>query len=263
MAASFHAFIDEAGDEGFAFLPDNKGSSRWFVLSAVVFRASNALAPVQAMSDARITLGKPADYVLHFKNLKHQQCAAYVDRLARERFLMVNILSYKPDIGEPESYRAEPFLLYRYLTRLLIERVSWIARDFRMAGEGDGTVDFTFSDRSAMSYADLRQYIDLLRQQTHGDMRSAYWPAIKTDQIKAVQHKKRAGLQFADAVASSVFQAFSLGTYGLAEASYLKALRSHAYRHKKSTLGYGMKFLSNVQDLKGRMPHVGAALGDW
>jgi hypothetical protein len=263
MVPSFHAYIDESGDEGFAFLPGNKGSSRWFVQSATVFRASNGGAPVRALKAARQVLCKPADYVLHFKNLKHPQRAAYVDKLTAEKFLMVNILSYKPDISDPESYQADAFLLYRYLTRLLLERVSWIARDFYKEGDGDGTVEFTFSDRSAMSYADLRKYVDLMREQTLGDAVGAHWAAIKTDQIKAVQHGQRAGLQFADAVASSAFQAFAIGPYGLPELSYLHMLRKHAYSHKKRTLGYGMKFLSNVDSLKTRMPHVSAALGNW
>lgn len=49
MAASFTAYIDESGDEGFIFLPGEKGSSRWLVLSAVVFRKSKDLEAVRVM----------------------------------------------------------------------------------------------------------------------------------------------------------------------------------------------------------------------
>jgi len=38
MTSSFRVYIDESGDEGFTFLPDEQGSSRWLVLSALVFR---------------------------------------------------------------------------------------------------------------------------------------------------------------------------------------------------------------------------------
>lgn len=264
MAASFHAYIDESGDEGFTFLPENRGSSRWFVQSATIFRASNSEAPVRALREARRVLGKPQDYVLHFQNLKHEQRVAYVEEIAKEKFLTVNVLSYKPDIPEPENYQREKFLLYKYLTRLLIERISWLARDFYKAGEGDGTVDMTFSDRAAMSYADLRAYVDRLREMTAGSTVGAYWPAIRTEQIRAVQHGHRAGLQIADAVASSTFQAFSMGTYGYAEPSHLERLRNHVYRHRgRHAIGYGMKFLSNIEELKRKMPHVGVALGNW
>lgn len=37
MTSSFRVYIDESGDEGFTFLPNEQGSSRWLVLSALVF----------------------------------------------------------------------------------------------------------------------------------------------------------------------------------------------------------------------------------
>lgn len=43
MTASFTVYIDESGDEGFVFHPDERGSSRWLVLSAAVFRKSNEI----------------------------------------------------------------------------------------------------------------------------------------------------------------------------------------------------------------------------
>ena len=38
MTTSFTAYMDECGDEGFVFLPGEKGSSRSLVLSAVTNR---------------------------------------------------------------------------------------------------------------------------------------------------------------------------------------------------------------------------------
>lgn len=48
MTASFVAYVDESGDEGFKFLPNEKGSSRWFVLSAMVIRKENDLQVVES-----------------------------------------------------------------------------------------------------------------------------------------------------------------------------------------------------------------------
>ena len=53
MTASFVAYVDESGDEGFKFLPNEKGSSRWFVLSAMVIRKENDLQVVQLARQAR------------------------------------------------------------------------------------------------------------------------------------------------------------------------------------------------------------------
>ena len=58
MTASFTAYIDESGDEGFMFLPGEKGSSRWLVLSAVVFRKSKDLQAVRVMRELRALLNK-------------------------------------------------------------------------------------------------------------------------------------------------------------------------------------------------------------
>lgn len=49
MSSSFIAYVDESGDEGFVFNSDGSGSSRWFVLSAVVIRKSNDLQMVSCL----------------------------------------------------------------------------------------------------------------------------------------------------------------------------------------------------------------------
>jgi len=262
MPASFVAYIDEAGDEGFKFLPNEAGSSRWFVLSAVVFRHSGTLAPVQALAEVRTTLNVEAKKPIHFRDLKHEKRVVCTSIIAKYPFRTVTVASYKPDIDDPEHYRSNKDLLYRYLTRLLLERVSWLCRDNKKPEEGDGCVDLVFSDRAAMSYEDMRAYLRHLQAQMDGSVR-IHWPAIKTENIRAVQHAKLAGLQVADAVASSTFFALHLNPYGHAEPRYANILKGHVYRHKQSRLGYGLKFLSNFESLKSRMPHVGAAFGDW
>lgn len=60
MTSSFTAYIDESGDEGFVFLPGEKGSSRWQVLSAVVFRKSKDLEAVRVMREVRTFFGRVA-----------------------------------------------------------------------------------------------------------------------------------------------------------------------------------------------------------
>ena len=261
MTASFEAYIDESGDEGFTFLPDGKGSSRWFVISAAVFRTSNTGAPVAALKEARALLKKDPKTPLHFRNLRHEHRIALVNTLAKYPFRTISIVSYKPDIKDPERFQQNKDMLYRYLTRLLLERISWLCRDNPREGDGDGCVDLIFSDRAAMSYQDLRGYIALLEQNT--DLVQIHWPTIRAANIRAVAHSQLAGLQIADAVASSTFFAMHLNTYGNAEAGYARILKGHAYSHKRNRLGYGLKFLSSFYSLKERMPHIDVAFGDW
>jgi hypothetical protein len=53
MTASFVAYVDESGDEGFKFLPNEQGSSRWFVLSAMVIRREKDLQVVADTLEAK------------------------------------------------------------------------------------------------------------------------------------------------------------------------------------------------------------------
>jgi len=51
--ASFRAYIDESGDEGFVFRQDGSGSSRWFVISALVTRIKNDSQVVNCLKETR------------------------------------------------------------------------------------------------------------------------------------------------------------------------------------------------------------------
>lgn len=242
-AASFRAYIDESGDEGFIFNEDGAGSSRWFVISALVIRMKNDLEVVTCLKEARKQLGKPDKYALHFVDLKHEQRVPYARRVGQLPARTVTILIFKPSIREPEKFQNEKYLLYRYATRLLLERVSWLCRDNREADEGDGTCDVIFSNRSNMSYENIREYIKHLLTRTGDQPQDVQIESsvIKPDQIRAVEHSKLAGLQAADAVASSLHFAVKRNRYGEAEPSYVKLLDNTFYRHKGIVEGYGIK----------------------
>lgn len=263
MTCSFVAYIDESGDEGFKFLADRKGSSRWFVLSAAIFRRENSLAPVEALKRVRLLLNKPINTPLHFRDMRHEHRVAYVSELAKESMLTVSVHVHKPSIREPERYQHGRFLLYKYTTRLLLERVSWLCAERRSAG-GDATVELVFSDRAAMSYEDLKSYLRLLQKQAeHSDRVRIDWSAINPENVRAVNHQKLAGLQVADAVASSHFFALNENLYGNTEPRYVQTLRRHVYKCRGKKMGYGLKFWPEFSTLKEQMPHSLAAFEDW
>ena len=257
MAASFTAYIDESGDEGFVFLPGEKGSSRWLVLSAVVFRKAKDLEAVRVMREVRTLLGKDPKKALHFREMKHEHRVPYVRALATAPMRTVSVLIHKPSITEPEKFQNEAFRLYRYATRLLVERVSWLCRDTRKDNEGDGSCELIFSNRSAMSYEDLRKYLRLLKDKPGTDARID-WNAIRPQQVPAVNHDQLAGLQMADAVASSLFFAVNLTQYSEVEDRYFRMLRPTIYRHAKTgELGYGLKFWpGSLEVLTESMAHL-------
>ncbi len=96
MTTSFVAYIDESGCEGFKFLPNEQGSSRWFVLSALVFRKQEDLLAVQLARRARELLKKPFNHALHFRDLKHEQRVPLARLIGESSAISVNVLIHKP-----------------------------------------------------------------------------------------------------------------------------------------------------------------------
>ncbi|MBI2516925.1 MAG: DUF3800 domain-containing protein [Opitutae bacterium] len=259
MKSSFIAYVDESGDEGFVFNADGSGSSRWFVLSAVVIRQTNDLQMVSCLKEVRTVLKKDLKAPLHFVEMKHEQRVPYIRRVGELPIRTVSVLVYKPLIAEPEKFQNTKYLLYRYATRLLLERVSWLARDQRRSGEGDGFTEVIFSNRSNMSYEDIRSYLRLLRKQSEANPSQVQIDraVIDPERISAVDHSKLAGLQVADAVASGFHFALKVNRYGETETSYLQHLRKTVYRHKAAALGYGLKLWpEDFATVKAKAPEV-------
>lgn len=248
----FVAYIDEAGDEGFKFLNGERGSSRWFVLAATVIRKANDGEVVKVARNVRELLGKPDKFVLHFRELKHEQRVPYVRQVAAMPIRTVSVLVHKPSIRNPENFQQEAHKLYRYCTRLLLERVSWLCRDHAISDTC--SVDLIFSNRSAMSYDNLRAYLGLLQLQSQASSDiSIHWPAIDCAKVRAVNHDKLAGLQLADAVASSVFYAVNKTQYGEVEDRDLQTLKATVYRRDGRADGYGLKFWCDAGEEKQRL----------
>jgi hypothetical protein len=243
---SFIAYIDESGDEGFKFNADRTGSSEWFVLSAVVVRARNDVRVRDAIATVRTALGKPVNFGLHFRNLKHEQRIPYVEALARVPIRAITVMVHKPSLRDPETFR--DYRLYHYCVRLLLERVSWLCRDEHRNGHGDGSAKIIFSNRSAMSYTDLRKYVarlissgDPLELRIDGSV-------IEPEQIIARPHGQYAGLQAADAVASSFYFAVQTHRLGFTEPRYVNSFIPVIYRNNGRAMGHGIKLWSRETD---------------
>lgn len=83
-------------------------------------------------------------------------------------------LIHKPAISEPEKFAIGRHQLYRYASRLLLERVSWLCRDHRKAGAGDGFADIAFSNRAQISYDELRGYPEAQAKDLAAEIEQAY-----------------------------------------------------------------------------------------
>lgn len=239
MASTFVVYIDESGDEGFKFA---KGSSEWFVLSAVITRRAADLETVKLVDDVRTDLNKPPRKPLHFMDLKHEQRLPYVSRIAGASLKAATVLVHKPSIQEPEKFQ-ERYRLYFNTTRYLLERVSWYCRDHRHSSdEDDGSAEIIFSNRAGMSYEELCGYLGHLKQNSGLLGVRIDWRVIRENQVISLSPGKRMGLQIADAVASSLFYSVQESRYGFCEPRYAQMLKPVVYQGKDGWLGYGLKF---------------------
>lgn len=241
MNPTFIAYIDESGDEGFRFY--KQGTPDWFALSAAIVRKTDDLDMVQMMKSVKQVLGKPIKKPLHFKDLKHEQRLLWVDRIAATKLKTISISVHKPSVDEPEAFD-QWYRLYYYAVRLLCERVSWYCRDYKTHhDEGDGRVDLIFSNRSNMSYSEMYRYLnrlEVMSVQGWSDIR-IQWQLIDTRRMRTYSPGRRAGLQVADAIAGSFFQAVERSKYGFNEDRYARMLKPVVYWYKGRYHGYGIK----------------------
>jgi hypothetical protein len=260
MNSSFVTYIDESGDEGFVFNNDGSGSSRWFVISAAVIRKKNDLQMVECMKETRKILRKTPNKPLHFVDLRHEQRIPYMRKISSLPIRTVTVLVYKPLIKEPEKFQSQKYLLYHYATRMVLERVSWLCRDMKAPDGGDGYTDIIFSNRSNMSYDDIRNYLRLLLKQGSDTPMKVQVDAsvIDPSRIESIEHSKRAGLQVVDGIASGIHYAVKRNIYGETETAYINHIKKTLYRHNKTILGYGLKIWpDDIDAVKAKAPEAG------
>lgn len=243
MVHSYLAFIDESGDDGLAKFRQpggSGGSSSWLVISALVFRQVHTLEAVKWRDEiANKTLSTKRE--IHFADMNHGQRIAAAQHLGNIPVRVISIMALKTKI--PENVYTEKNKLYFYMTRYLVERISWLCRDQRpKVPEGDGKVAITFSRRGGMSYGDFQSYLDRLKNGDQADV-NIHWPVIDIAAVKAEDHSRNASLQLADVATSSFAYAVEPDRYGNCEMRYAESLRPVTYRRNGNFLSYGVKLV--------------------
>lgn len=177
MTASWVVYIDESGDEGFRF---GKGSSDWFIVSAVVTQKATDLETVKLVDHVREQVLNRKDHEpLHFRKLKHEHRIPFLDVLSQADLKALVVLIHKPSIKNVEIFQQKN-RMYFYAARLLLERVSWYCRDHvTTKTPGDDTAEIIFSNRGGMKYEEFRQYMNRLRHRTESDDVQINWNVIK------------------------------------------------------------------------------------
>ena len=230
--ATFVAYIDEAGDEGFKF---GKGSSEWFVRGAAILRRATEMPEIKLIDDVRARLNRgrkpdrqfPARKALHFRDLEHDVRKYYAARIAQADLTTAVVLIKKRDMlfedGNAIEEKDRQAALYHAATLCLIEAISHHCSETYITGEaGDGSVDLVFSSRSTLDYAQLAETIKLALADSDAFGHRAFMmttthpsaDVIKPSQVQAIMHSKSMGLQIADAVTSSYYYRHSDELFG-------------------------------------------------
>ena len=242
----FNVYIDESGDEGFRIKQGQWVSSKWFVLGALVVRASNDLIVSRNINSIKADLlSVPADKMLrplHFQNLSHKKRKAVINEITKTglfRFIAVGIDKQEIYDNVVKAQKAEKQLLYNFATRLLLERVSWLVNDY------DGICNLIFEHRSNTSYEELNDYIKKTMAYTGCKIKSGVlqkWEALNKSQSK--------NMQVADVLVSSVFAALEEDEYGNVEESYLLRFLPFLYRRNQNLFSYGLKLFPHSGELE-------------
>jgi hypothetical protein len=243
MAHSFHVYIDESGDDGlsnFREVGSGGGASNWLCVGACVVRASRDLELV-ALRDRIKAECRPNSprRDIHFKDFNHSQKRRACQIISGQPLRFSCVLGLKNTPNAAAFTKKNQ--LYFYLTRFLVERVSWLCRERRPSvPEGDGTARVTFSRRGGLSYNGFKDYLKRLRD-SHDT--AIHWPVIAIDDVAAQDHSRVAALQIADCGVSAIAAAIEPDPYGNVEHSYIHELAGNIYNRRGNYLSYGLKTL--------------------
>lgn len=257
MQHAFHAYIDESGDEGFSFRePPQQGSSEWFVLSACVVRAKN-LAAIARQFAPTFKAIETAGRVAHFRKLPDAEKLLLAESIGAKSIKTVSVCVNKRQLQEKYTDHTldRRRRLYFYASRLLLERITWIARDYKDPLASDHRCKLVFSRNKHFSYERLCRYLDDLQE----NQTRIEWDYIDLRATTALNHDDSIWLRVADTIASATASALELGKCD----DYVLAMRKVMYRYReRQCRNYGLKFFPHdpVEEKSGRYRWIAAAV---
>lgn len=231
----FNCYIDEAGDEGI-----ETGGTRWFILGALLVPKKSDFQISKMVERIKITFGKKNDWVLHWSKIKkHDQKRYICKELNTEKWVFSCVATDKthPFITQSRGMK-EKDVLYFYSTRLLLERLSWYARE-----HGNGKAIPIFEYRSSTSYDKMREYFKQLRDWDPPSEIQISWDNLESTNFRIIPKRSSRLMQASDSACGALSDGLEYSGYGLIEPSYIISLKSHFYRRFGNLFSYGLKFL--------------------
>lgn len=231
----YRVYVDEAGDRAIS-----KGSSRHFVVSAVIVADEQDARLRADLGRLRGDLGRHPGHVLHFQKFSHsQRLKAVQDIAAMPLAAITNVIVHKDLIGQPMpagdmAYISRPDPMYLWALRLLLERISWFVDDL-----GGSEAIVTFAHLKGFRAQKLHDYRHALETSDGYDVR---WRVFDGHPFRIDSPGKVELLQVADSTASALFRAIEPDRFGNTEQRYLRELAPKLYRRGAAEItSYGLK----------------------
>lgn len=236
----FIAYIDEAGDPGLKRVRpiDKNGATEWFTLGAVVVSAENENKVVQWTREIRADANATQGPELHFRRQGPSKSKAIVTSVVKRDLRCFCVASNKQNMRGYRNQNAEQIpsqeWFYCWMTRILLERVTdFCVRRANRDGRNP-KLKVILSQRGGLRYSQMRAYLKYYQTQVWSGTtvlkyRNVAPQCIDWDLIEDHPSKKIAGLQLADVVASSFFQAVNTIGPNKWDTTYAEILRDRLW----------------------------------
>lgn len=144
------------------------------------------------------------------------------------------------------------------MSRLLLERVTHFVHAHSLERYGEiRKVSLEFSERGGLTHHSLNTYFEWLKMKSAGGdmilrLGDLQWGTMHRDLLHIYPHKKRAGLQLADTVASAFFKACDCYDTGACDPEFARLLGPRMARvpdaaENGQISGYGVKLMPNFR----------------
>jgi hypothetical protein len=252
------AFIDEAGDPGISKVRplDPNGGSEWLTIGGILVEAKRELEPVAWVRKILDSTGMKQKRELHFRDLdewrKPLVCSGMADLPLRAFVVASNKKNMRGHTNPRAEAKANPLTakqyFYNYCARLILERITDYCFRHSMRNYGEPRrVKVIFSQRGGHSYGHTITYGEILKQQSRSqttllDKRTINWQVVDIRLYEVLEHRAHAGLQLADVIASSFYQATDILPPTDWNPAYAKLLKPRMAMERGVHADYGVAF---------------------
>lgn len=221
MDYQYVLYIDEAGDDKVSSLkPENpNGNSEWLCLGGYLVRAEMESQLDSVRNELLIEIGGRAGGFLHYRNYKIYNREKICRKLSRKPARAFVVCSYKKTMLNYKNPRAAASstadprqVLYNFVTRLLLERVTeFVSNDASSKKISNPKLKIVMASRKGHHFGHFKDYVRKLCNQgkmgiTYLDVKTIKHEVLDEKLIERIPARDSSGIQLADCVVSAVFQ---------------------------------------------------------